>query len=281
MGKYELAGSCDAPLAVLLARQAALYAGADNTSISAAAAQRLLQSIVYTLQAGGGEACAPEAALARGQEALRAQLRRAKRRWQILRCVQPPVENAYYAQTLRELGVFFARYDVRFGAHEIPCSIDYPLLCPVPEQLQGVGYVEAYLARLQLEAQLLQRFDRTELARLYARTIPEYEDFLFNFCEPALLQAVGRMLAGLAPDCLCLPPQAQAALCAHLQPLSGRALRRAVCTAAETVCTALGLEAAAPYFQAGVQRAVPRLYEALRHGAPDALFPVLAHDDCV
>lgn len=267
-----------AALLALIRHQAALYAGADCGSITREEFLALTQSIRYTLPASDLPDADVQTQFARGQALLWARLRAAKRRWQILRCVSMPVENAYYADTMRALGVFFARYDVQFRAHEIPCALDYPLLCAVPEDLQGLSYIEAYLARMQLEVQILRRFDRAQLVRLYEAAEAEYEEAFLNLCAPALHQAAGRALLGLDARTLSLSPAEQTRLLHKIRTLPRGALQAALDGAARDVCRALGLPGAEGYVQAALRALVPRLYEAARHGSVRAVFPVAAEE---
>lgn len=263
-------------LCALIRRQAALYAGADCGSVTREEFFALAQSIRYTLDASDKADADLEMQFARGQACLRTRLRAAKRRWQILRCVSMPVENAYYADTMHALGSFFARYDVQFRAHEIPCALDYPLLCAVSEDLQGLDHIEAYLARLQLEAAILQRFDRARLVRLYETAAAEYEEAFLNLCEPVLHQAAGRALLGLDARVLPLSPAEQARLLHKIQAMPRGALQDALDGAARDVCRALGLPGAEGYVRAALRALGPRLYEAARHGSVQTIFPVLA-----
>jgi len=58
----------------------------------------------------------------------------------------------FYKDTLTNIDFFFKRYDYHFFAHEIP-DIFYQLNQPVPQELQGIEYVNEYLSRLLKENQ--------------------------------------------------------------------------------------------------------------------------------
>ena len=111
----------EAQLLSLLAWQARLFTAGDSTSLPEETARSLLESVEY-----------------------------GKRLW-LAACERlPPVENRSMQDTLRGIGTFFRRYDVRFFAHEIPCDIDYQLAIPVEPEQKGVDYVNRYLERLTL-----------------------------------------------------------------------------------------------------------------------------------
>lgn len=207
-----------AALWTLIRHQAALYAGADCGSVTQEEFFALMQSIRYTLDASNETDADLEMQFVRGQALLRARLRAAKRRWQILRCA-------------------------------------------VSEDLQGLSYIETYLARMQLEAQILRRFDRAQLVRLYASAEAEYEEAFLNLCAPALHQAAGRALLGL-----------------DARTLSRGALQDALDGATRVVSRALELPGAEGYLRAGLRALVPRLYEAARHGSVQTIFPVATEE---
>ena len=70
----------------------------------------------------------------------------------------PLIRNVALRDTLENIGEFFKRYDYRSMAHEIPCSIDYPLCHQVEESTPGIDYIEEYLSRLLIEIEFLGRF---------------------------------------------------------------------------------------------------------------------------
>ena len=137
----------------LLEQEARTFAGPDSSSLPESQARELLLSLLYTLETAARadgihpalllRQCSPAEVLLRGRRLLEARRQRAEHAWQELCRCAPAVPNAYYRDTLRSLGDFFRRYDIRYAAHQIPCSIDYPLLRPVPESLSGISYVEA------------------------------------------------------------------------------------------------------------------------------------------
>lgn len=192
-------------LAALLAAQAKKYLAGDGSSLPVETAQELWRSLLYTLHFALAEDGLPERALLtaelpdlllRGQSALREQLERTRVLWSRVCLTAPPVENFFYKDTLTELGRFFRRYDLRYFAHRVPCSIDYPLCVPVSEKLQGVSYVDAWLHRLLLENWFLSRFRVETVEALLARGCRDYRNMPLNLCEQPLVNAIGLAALG-------------------------------------------------------------------------------------
>lgn len=188
----------------LLKRQADKYNGTDSTSISVEKAQQLLESMLYTIgvviECGAGKEEILKGDISfllnRGQRLLREKQKAAKVAWKLLCQELPGVRNVYYLSTVKSLGTFFEKYDIYYKAHEIPCSMDYWLLCPVPEEKKGVSFMEEYIRRLQIENDFLNCFDTCDLVGLYRDFVPDYEEALFNLCEPVLANAVGLEMLG-------------------------------------------------------------------------------------
>lgn len=205
----------------------------DSSSLPTEQAQELLRSLAYTLafEAEAERTSLPalladdaEAALRRGQAQLSAQCSALRRVWEALCANAPPFENVYFTDTLHSLGGFFVRYDVYSAAHEIPCSIDYPLLYPIETELLGASFLAEYLRRLAMENHFLRGFDPSECRRLFAAVYPSWPRELMNLCEPPLTNALGRTLLGLDAHTLCLGPAEQTALRSLVQGKSISAL---------------------------------------------------------
>ena len=261
---------------VLLRRQAALYCGPDSTSLPEELLRELLESMLYTLTLGGGPGPEEEgeAALARGREKLEAALRDARTCWEALRREPPGAESVFYRETLTGLRQFFARYDLRFFAHQIPCAIDYPPLRPVPESLRGACWVEEYLRRLTWERRFLGRFDPADLARLYRRTLPDWREMCFSLCQPPLTNALGLALLGRDPRGLDVSPAGRRALCALLEGTGREGLAALLERAARRIWAGEE-DGAAAYFALAARDLAPRLEAAAARGDLSCVFLTL------
>ena len=117
----------------------------------------------------------------------RALLKKAKQTW-------TDYGNVSYQDTLMELRKFFQRYDYRFFAHDIPCSIDYQLCIRVPKDLLGIEYINEYLRRLNHENDFSGHFDKKKVVALLRSHSSDYREQLMNIFEPIFTNAVGLTL---------------------------------------------------------------------------------------
>ena len=189
-------------LMALLAKQAKRYTAGESSSIAADTAQELLESLQYTLFVAAGETDGNERLLNEdltdltelGREKLRQGLEQTKRLWEAVCRTAPDIENLYYADTLRGIGDFLKRYDLILFAHMKPPCIDYPLLSPVDESLQGITYTREYLRRLLAENLILSRLDAKAVQRVLRAMGMNKNDAYLNLCEQPLTNAVGLSL---------------------------------------------------------------------------------------
>ena len=176
----------------LMAHVAGLYCAGGSSSVSAFEAHELAMSVAFAL--GIADATPEEAAIvldvddpvALWHEGVRALQRRtdaALALWRDMVATMPPIHNVALRDTLASLGELRRRYDVHFAAHEIPCDIDYQLSEPVDPGLLGIDYVEAYLARLLVEARWIARFDVEGCIAVLERACPDYRGMHVNLCD--------------------------------------------------------------------------------------------------
>lgn len=205
----------------LLAVQVRHYTNGESGSVPSAVARELLASVLFCLDnvpehTGTWEHILltqePEQALAAGLHRLNQDAAQGKQLWEYLCCHMPTVENRSMIDTLRSIGTFWQRYDIRFFAHQIPCDIDYQLSVPVPEQLQGVAYVNRFLAYLVVENDFLLHFTQEAMVPVLERHCPDYQGLLVNLFAPVAATALGLCLLDREPwdlrlcmeDCACL-----------------------------------------------------------------------------
>ncbi|MBC3796303.1 DUF6179 domain-containing protein [Acetobacterium tundrae] len=100
-------------------------------------------------------------------------------------------QNHTYNATIETgLKPFFEQYNVNFGTHEIPGSIDYQLIHPVTD-LAGVEYIIQYLENLYYENLFCQKFDADIIHEVMCGYDENYKDLLENLCEQVLQNALG------------------------------------------------------------------------------------------
>jgi hypothetical protein len=106
--------------------------------------------------------------------------------------------RAYNDTVFSALPAFFARYDALQAAHEIPCSIDYPLFLQ-NINLEGIEFISSYLNSLYVETRFLACFETNTVTELLSSYCPEPDEQLINLFEPVLFNAVGRCMLQEAP----------------------------------------------------------------------------------
>lgn len=266
----------------LLAQQTARYTIGDSTSVPAETAQELLDSLCFTLRVDEADTGRIrllvqedlDQAYQQGVRLLEVKVQQARALWQAVCENLPEIPNTALRDTLRSIGTFWQRYDFRYFAHRIPCDIDYPLCCPVPEELQGVDYVGEYLRRLWLESCFLHRFAPPRVVRLLNRYCPDYRGLLINLFEPVAVNALGLMLLDADPRGLDITEQDRARLSALLEPLPRSGAEKLLLDASARLCTVWPLDGNGErqYLARLAGSLYPRIAVALDAGTLDGVF---------
>lgn len=179
--------------AELMAHVCRLYTCDESSSVSELEGHELAESVLYVLGLTGGTAQQTMALLAsddvvavwtRKRCELETRIPNVMQLWQRALAVMPPIRNIALRDTLASIGEFPRVYDTFFAAHEVPCSIDYPLSKPVSERLKGLDYVEAWLDQLLCEAQFLAQFDTDEMIAYLDAWCPDHRGLLVNLYDP-------------------------------------------------------------------------------------------------
>jgi hypothetical protein len=220
----------------------------DSTSVPIETATRLLEGILYCAHINRNSTAQglPDSAplLERWQSGVRRVKRLTKRAKLLLleaQRMQPPVTNTAFCDTLAALPAFFRGYSADFFAHEIPCSIDYPLCHPVAETNLGVEFYLDYLHRWLAESEFLRAFSAEALRALYTRYYLDYADLLVNLYLPAAEMAVLCALAGKPVRTLLLTVEDYASLGRALAQAEEQDARKDMLHAASRALDELGL----------------------------------------
>lgn len=267
----------------MLVRQAALYT--DSTSLPEETARALWASIRFSLELYLEEtgptsllAGEPDALLREAERTVRRKVARTRLLYlRACRCYFQE-ESLSLSETLAGIGVFFQAYDPKYFAAEIPCDIDYQLACPVPESLEGISYIHAYLTRLLTEDTVLRRLHPEAVRRLLEAVCPAHRELLVNLYEPAAAAAIGVTLTEGDLFTLDITPAGQARLGDLLGPLSTNAWLRLLLQAGERLARRLEVgPAAAEYLRQSARDLLPRVEAVLDSGGDwQGLFPAMA-----
>lgn len=245
----EEAAAFQARFLRLLERRTAIYTMGDSTSVPKHVAVDLLRSVSFVIGIDPERPDVPERLLSVDlEEEFRRNLADIERKveltgklWRDVLATMPPIPNIALQDTLASIGDFPRSYDYRSMAHEIPCSIDYPLCHPVPESLLGVDYINEYLRRLLVEADFLCHFEVDACVRVLERSSPDYVDLLVNLYEPVATNAIGRALIGVDPRSLRFSDEGRSEFARRLSPLGETQRGWAMRDAAVAACDALGI----------------------------------------
>ncbi|MDP4119082.1 MAG: DUF6179 domain-containing protein [Bacillota bacterium] len=257
--------------------QSEKYNGLDSTSLTIEKAQELLESLLYTISmvAAVDNVAMDEifqkdlpSVIRRGQEILIEKRKSVKVEWELMWRDMPRIQNAYFFETLKNLGLFFKRYEIYYEAHQIPCSIDYWLLCPISDQVKGISFIEEYIHRIQIENDFLKQFDINLLVNLYKSSIPDYEETLFNLCDPALTNAIGLTLLGQDARTLDITCEQRKKIVSSLTEKSIEEIDLLIKNAVSCICAELNMidECEKTYLRNAVSGLSARIETAVRHG---------------
>lgn len=234
----------------LLAKQTEKYTMGESSSITVDTAQELMASLWYTLTLATEEAHTTynslltedlSEVLKQGQRVLQGKLMQTKHLWEVVCHTAPEVQNAYYLDTLRGIGDYLKHYDFVFFAHQRPPCIDYPLMMPVSESLQGITYTKQYLKHLLTENLIFRAFDQKAVLAILQMVAPDYQEHYLNLCEQPLTNAIGLSLLGKDGRALQVGHDEQLQLEAKLQYVKNKRLQNLLDEAVLVFCKALNV----------------------------------------
>ena len=272
-------------LCELLKKQVLRYTMGDSTSVPKETAQELLRSLCFTLQVA--DAGFPrdfsdlDILYLSGVKIIEDRIKEGKKLWKAACLSTPMTGNLALRDTLANIGSFWKQYDCRFFAHEIPCTIDYPLCHPVPESLLGIDYINEYLRRILTENELIGKF-RTELvSRLLQNSCPDCKALLINLYEPVAGNVIGLSLIGSNPKKLDVTARERDKISRLFEMLSEEEATKKLEDAAKTACTALHLSnpSSARYLSAFSAGMYHRIRAASAGGSLRGVFPPCRHTD--
>lgn len=234
----------------LLAKQTEKYTMGESSSITVDTAQELMASLWYTLTLATEETHTPydsllmedlSEVLKQGQRLLQGKLMQTKRLWEVVCRTAPEIQNAYYLDTLRGIGDYLKHYDFVFFAHQRPPCIDYPLMMPVSESLQGITYTKQYLKHLLTENLIFRTVDQKAAIAILQMVAPDYRDHYLNLCEQPLTNAIGLSLLGKDGRILRFSHDEQLQLEAKLRYVRNERLQNLLDEAVLVLCKALNV----------------------------------------
>jgi hypothetical protein len=268
----------------LLAERTQRYTMGESSSVSVETAEELWKSICFSiglyLKMVGGQsvlllktAQLPQLLRASWTE-IEAQVEKAKVCLQRVRDGAPDIVNRSYRDTLIGMEAFFKKYDYRFFAHEIPGDIDYQLCHAVPQELQGIEYINEYLRRLSIENDFCGYFERGTMIALLESYCKDYQGLLINLYEPVAVNALGLALLGGDILALEITDRDRSKLLSRLTGYTKTEVLEELKRAAEVLCYRLqiGDAQARDYLQSTATELFPRIKAAMPKNRLDGIF---------
>ncbi|MBN7575897.1 MULTISPECIES: DUF6179 domain-containing protein [Clostridium] len=192
----------------ILRETANYYTKAESYSVRVEVAEQIMLSIYYTIGSflKGKTSIKEQITLIKenamkylfseGEKVLKIKIEESK---ELLKNVQKSklkTSNYAYIDTI-DYGIplFFIEYDIRFAAHEMQGSIDYPLAIDEME-LVGIEYINEYLRKIDFENQFCSHFDIYEIENLLKSFDKNSDHILINIFELVLTNYLGCMVLG-------------------------------------------------------------------------------------
>lgn len=239
-----------------------------GSSLRQEEAENLLRSIAYTLGSlpedipadADGLSSDPIRFFRKAQEMLEGKRQHCLKLLRSLHRLKPALTCHALEDTLAGLEQGLLHYPMQEAAHEVPGLIDYQLLAPLPEELEGLHYVQPWLERLMAEFLWLRRYPAHTLESWFDRHLPGGCADAMGLVEPVLTAGLVRTLGNQPFDLLDNLPVTPAELPPTLTVTQlGKAL--------EQLMEPLKIPfPASCYFPAAVPALLPRLQAAAENG---------------
>lgn len=267
----------------LLGKHTERYTMGDSTSVPIEIAEELLNSICFSLGLELRELMNAKELLMEEDisDLLKASwskiaslMERGKKLLETVRKSSPNIENISYKDTLNEIDKFFNKYDYRFFAHKIDCSIDYQLSNPISEKLEGIEYINEYLKVLLIENEFCICFDKDNIIYILNSYCSDYKGLLINIFEPILTNAIGLDILGRDILTLAISALQRETLLGIFRNLSKTEILVKLKNSAKRVCDILGIvdNEKIEYIQKTAVNIYPRIEVGLSTGNIDNIF---------
>lgn len=267
---------------LLLGQRTERYTMGDSTSVPVETAEELFKSICFSIglylkSNGNPELLKVEnmqVLLSAAWHTIEQYIKKGKLLLQQAENSTPQIKNISLQDTLAEIRTFFKRYDYRFFAHDVPCSIDYQLCHTVTENLLGIEYVCEYLRRLVIENTFCSRFDAQTVIMLLQSYCQDYRGLLINIYEAVAVNAIGCALLQGDIKALDITSVDQEVLLDKFKRWPTEEARGKLRTGVVQVCRELGIEDANEqnYLMNIVNGLMPRIKVAVANGSLSNVF---------
>ena len=186
----ELLEEAQRGFARLLRRLVTLYTHGESSSLSEFEMRQLTESLMYVLSSKlnredvlVGLVKDADVFYEQRLSSLEQRMDNVLEAWQRICATMPPIRNVSLRDTLASIGNLKHLYDIRFAAHEVPCDIQYQLSIPVDDSLQGLDYLESWLAQLRRETEWIAQFTVESCIAVLEDACPDYRGLHVNLYE--------------------------------------------------------------------------------------------------
>lgn len=166
------------PIVNKLANQ---YTGFDSTSLTYEKANQLMGAVLYCIneqESDRGEllvvGISAQECYRIGREVVEQKVRTALMLYNQLTNFAD-YDNVYLRMTMKELGMFFQNYDVKFYPQQDILNLDYPLM-DMPQEKTGIDMVLPYVEQLYKEMKFLSQFSENEIRERLDQINPDYTE---------------------------------------------------------------------------------------------------------
>ena len=186
----------------LLAKKTGQYTKGKSSSVTAANAQGLLKSILFTLGIALKNYRLPDDAakallnkpveyfFEKGLKKIIALTASCKYIFVLALKNKMKTENEVYNLVFDAIEGFFKIYNPDFSAHEIHITADYPV-CNTQNGIAGIEFIEKYLQSIYYENMFCSYYDYKDLSNLLLGYDINYKNMIFNIFQEVLTVAIG------------------------------------------------------------------------------------------
>ena len=262
------------------------YNGGKSSSIPKKQAEKLMQSIYFTLgfylrrledldeSIALMKSYPLKELFEKGQRLIKEEVEGVRDIFARLKTQLLPTQNIAYQDTYgKGLDPFFKSYNLKFESQECPGSIDYPLSNDDMTQI-GADYIISYIEKSVLEHSLCLKFSFTEIEALLKAYHEGYQHLLINIYELVLINTIGRILLGKSLDSLKLEEGEVQLLESQLSIQTNEALSQVLQEGARECLKRLNLVSPEMnyYVYQTVSKFIPHVKEALKQGTLGQIF---------
>lgn len=262
------------------------YNGGKSSSIPKKQAEKLMQSIYFTLgfyfkrlkdldeSITLMKSYPLKELFEKGQRLIKEAVEDTREAFERFKLGLLPTQNIAYQDTYSKgLSPFFALYNLKFESQECPCSIDYPLSNDDMKRV-GAEYMISYIEKSTLEHSLCLKFSFIEIEALLKAYHEGYEHLLINIYELVLINTIGRILLGKSLDSLKLEEGEVQLLESQLSTQNNEALSQVLQEGARECLKRLDLLSSEMnrYVYQTVSKFIPHVKEALKQGTLGQIF---------